>query len=1021
MSDKFGRHKSTRWVKASVPTYGDEWDDDYDGGYDYGYDSQNASDNESVQFEAPLNRLSSKDRSESNSEEKIQDPQDSTHDLKEDTKNKQPEDLVLSIDRFSSRNQESSDEDDEDDDRVLLGDTDHPSELQRKGTIQNPISVDSTLNDTNNQSGSHISFEPDETFNFSPVEQNPNPTLPSPVADLAAPKFDSADNTQSTTQSEKEKEPVGSMSASYQIFQKKNPSLNSLGSSVGSSISKKSSRRKPPSLTISGKVVEDENFLPPTPTFNSNQELNNYSETPRSEQSFQSDADSIQQEPTDLNIASPNSRKYSPPKPSTEDSNGTDLLDVIQEAEKSSSEPPSHSLVDNSFSSLYQDESLEDDSIAVGEDGRPAPLVLSIDNKNRNNHNNYNDDDDDSSDDDWGYNSQNSSNREDDEMNDLNVSRSKDLSSSSNNESRAVKTDALDSLINDLEKASFSNHVSDDEKQNENNDFLPKLDSIRNFQLPDFENNSFDEYDSKGIPPLDMNRILNEENGNYESSPGTATTIPQSATSEYSTLPPTPVAPLSVQQVKEGHEEFINELSGHKPSIRKPPPSIPPSLGKSPNSNRNELVSVDYANIADAVSGYIDDNEKNKMRDSLAVEKPNFDFEKNASTGSLSTGKLSIDTNNSNKSNNQTNEQNKNESDGDIARRMSTMSQSTFSMGSWQPNTGNFRDQFINDNDNESQINFNPYGTESSNYNKFTKVRNSSGISFSDVASTNSSISVPETIDVPLPSINENNDDDSTSDDDGSFVSHNTSKNDLASTNENKLEAMKTIDSVLKDPPRSKPVFEEERMTPKASSENLGVPSKSVDALDISHTPKYSSLLSDQSTATNTVSSMSDKRSSIGSLKEILTSSHKRLISSATSLTNSSNETPQTQKKSVPYIQQPQPDYNWKKIMATSQPIDRIRLLKDALGKESSYDTGLLNWLNETLKSSQNSSNMHIGKIATAAYKNAAHNDIRRHTSIRSKVNIVKDKVETSGLSATSFGKKFFHRGKKLMKSSGND
>ena len=35
MSDSFGRHKSTRWANASVPSYGEEWDgDDYD--YDYG-------------------------------------------------------------------------------------------------------------------------------------------------------------------------------------------------------------------------------------------------------------------------------------------------------------------------------------------------------------------------------------------------------------------------------------------------------------------------------------------------------------------------------------------------------------------------------------------------------------------------------------------------------------------------------------------------------------------------------------------------------------------------------------------------------------------------------------------------------------------------------------------------------------------------------------------------------------------------------------------------------------------------
>lgn len=113
------------------------------------------------------------------------------------------------------------------------------------------------------------------------------------------------------------------------------------------------------------------------------------------------------------------------------------------------------------------------------------------------------------------------------------------------------------------------------------------------------------------------------------------------------------------------------------------------------------------------------------------------------------------------------------------------------------------------------------------------------------------------------------------------------------------------------------------------------------------------------------------------------------------------------------------PRYNWKQIMALSQPIDRIQQLKLASLEEKNYDTGLSNWLHENLKRSQVALNIHIGKIATEAYQNAQHNDLRRHTSIRSKVSAVKDKMDSGnfGLQASNLGRRFLNRGKKLMKS----
>lgn len=128
------------------------------------------------------------------------------------------------------------------------------------------------------------------------------------------------------------------------------------------------------------------------------------------------------------------------------------------------------------------------------------------------------------------------------------------------------------------------------------------------------------------------------------------------------------------------------------------------------------------------------------------------------------------------------------------------------------------------------------------------------------------------------------------------------------------------------------------------------------------------------------------------------------------------------EKESIPAITKPllhpYPVFNWKKIMSISQPVDRIAALRTAKADEVAYDTGLNYWLTETLKLSEVSTNMQIGKIASQAYQNAQHSDIRRHTSIRSRVSLVKDKMETGGLQASSLGRKFLSRGKKLMKSS---
>lgn len=998
MSDKFGRHKSTRWVKASVPSYGDEWGDEYD--YDYGSPTSDNADsipedhkedsNDAIQ---PINSNKSSEvtnnneKSNSKSSGKVQHPplsptfglniyskdgneSSSRTDFTSSTNeypplpnlgNQAPNNLVLSIDNLRTTN---DDDDDESSDEELNSNSKQPFPKEE-------------------------SYEEEETFNFSPID---------------APKNNVLSGTKTTT--------ISDSTPSLPSSQTNNsPSLSSSPS--------KKPARKPLNIAISEKdaeTLEEDSFLPPTPIFNTH--TSSQSETPQSDLSYQSDADSIQFEPANLNVASPKSKQaLSPEKDekSHNDSIGINLLDKINSEERhldvdKSTDNPTN--VDDSIDSAHD--------VELGA-GAPAPLVLSIDRQ-------QNKDSDDEDDDDWGYNSEHSSNRDSDS---LKITKSKETSRDSS-ERRQIKTDALDNLINDLEKASVG-HDSESFTTQNNDEYdgslLPNMSSIHDMSLPDFENRSFGDYSDKSnnLPPLDLDQIRA-----YQSE---SKALPESPHDDEFSNPPTPVAPLSYNDVKKGHENFLNDLSGHRPSIRKPPPlqtqvetrSQPQPQSQKPNieTTRDGLVSVDYSNIADAVSGYLNDDQKTindnqgnarqfdggntNPRDSLGVDSFTG-LKPSNSTGSLSTGKLSYETDNQSfkssirgVSNNSTDslklkQKLGDDNDEDIARRMSTMSTNTFNMGAWKPNTGNFRDQFINDNDNESQLNFNPYSSGDSasinnNYNKFTKTRNASNLSHSDVVSNSSSLSVPETIDVALPSINENHsdDDDETSDDDDDdYERHDET---MSSNEEEKnLATSKTNDTLLNEHSYPQPLFKEEKMTPMASLESIPFP---VD------NNKHKSMLLDDSA----VDISSQEKGS----------NQSRLVSASSDATTLS----QSSAKNL-YIQQPLPSYNWKQIMSTSQSIDRIRLYKEALAKEAAYDTGLLNWLNETLRLSEKASNMHVGKIASQAYQNATHNDIRRNISIRSKVSFVKDKVETSGLTASSFGKRFLNRGKKLMKSSGD-
>ena len=336
-----------------------------------------------------------------------------------------------------------------------------------------------------------------------------------------------------------------------------------------------------------------------------------------------------------------------------------------------------------------------------------------------------------------------------------------------------------------------------------------------------------------------------------------------------------------------------------------------------------------------------------------------------------------------------------NDEDDDFSRRSSYRSVSTFNMGSWKPNTDNYRNQFINDNDNVSTMNMSMYGNESNKiYKKFVNQRSISGASM-DAISEQSSVSIPETMDIPLPSISE----------DAADIEPQGSHEDLV-----EMQGDDRLPSLLQDHPH-KQIFREEKVTPLNSTDTVNVPKSA---------PKqrYSSLLSTSDDIprpnakdakdsadfkdSRDFKDAKDTRDAEASLQKKGTL---RVASSESQLTlNNSPVAP-------PNL------YNWKAIMSTSQPVDRIRLLKEANMKEALYDTGLQEWINAILKLSNEIPNIHIGKLASEAYQNAPHNDITRHLSLRSKVSVVRDKMENSGIQASNLGKRFLNRGKKFMKS----
>lgn len=792
MADEFVRHKSTRWVKAEVPSYGDEWGDDYE----YGSNSEDfdkvVEADESIvpqTFDTTYpaqQQVSLADTSVSTINSESNSPTDAVH------PNQAPNNLVLSIDSYASRDSEDDDYDD----------------------------------DENSEPANRFDDEEYESANIDTSLKNANSAIP-------------------------------------QSSQNFDPNLVSRASTYDAA---------------------------------------------ESETSYASDADSIQFEPANLNLLGsthPITKVRSDGLPTTIEPEPSVLYNAYSSVKESLSEVflDAVSGKQQNSDSRFSEQQRTDKS--------PHLLVLSIDDSNPKNNNS------DSESDNWGHNGSDSdtdSGREQEAPLSLKQLRgTKEDSYEWSKENKSLQTDANErARIDDPNNSKSITHISNKAVKTD------ALDSL--------------------INDLQFANISGDgESGTYDDSAIT-----------------TPISTISDGLKR--HDTYVKGLSSRPQSIRKPPIHERSDVDYSNivNQDRSNLVSVDYSNIADAVSGYL----PNQLNPTIS-EDPSHDNDSNDthtihSTGSLSTGKLSIGTQRDNDSHMVQKENDVYDQDS-IRRRDSTISTNTLSFGTWKPNTNRFRDKFIADSDLDSQLNFE--GSDEQNYSKFT------GTNYTNNAHNNSSDeSIPETIDVQLPSVSEVLDTDDS--DDKIYQSYSTTTESLLGS--------KTFT----------PRFQEEQLT-LASRDNVNESPR-----------KYLSML--------------DPVEPLPLSQEIKAEEPKSVEEPENA------EIIQTKRRSSK--SQLYPVFNWKQIVSTSQPLDRIEKFTQAQRKEYEYDSGLQFWLQEMLTKSDNSGSMHIGKIAAAAYQNAPHSDITRKGSLRSRVNIVKDKVEGTGLHASSFGKRIFSRSKKLMK-----
>lgn len=814
MADNFERQKSTRWVKAGVPSYGD-WGDEYDN-----YDNYEA------------------DIPEEDAEADVPDKHESV------TPN-----LVLSIDRPHI----GSDDDDD----------------SERGYSQPPLAISEPrggsfgdLRDLEEKRDPETDSESDEDVSFmpeSPDQERPSQSFRDPPEEEERLKW---------------------------------------AGSVG----------------IPPNNEERDSFVPPTPTFSQSTFSQQLPETPVSDRSFLSDTDSIQREPESLHVGG----RF----------NDNDLNEIQEEPQPDKA-------------ALSEPKETPETAQA------PLTLVLSVDRMNLN--------DDDSSDDSDSVEfrdpvadratkstlvleTKEAATPDSDHVDlPLHITKSPDILGGK----RPIQTDALDSLINDLqnmerlstidrapsvtEEKTREEPQQSAEDQSDNN--LPSLGSIHDMSLPNFEDQSFGEL----VP--ETSDVLGELEDKHE-------------------------------DVKKAHELYVSRLQAHTPSVKKAPPKSPKLEARAANDATNPTPSTPKQEPQDQDDlSFFDANNPLGLVPALSPE-------------SISTKHLSADLTNLAAMRPPPAPK---DTGGDILRRDSTMTTSTFNMGSWKPNTGMYRDQFVNDNDNESQMNMSVYDAKD-NYEKF--VGNHSAPGYAESFTNSSTLSVPDT--VALPSIHE----------DGSDIGN--SRDDDDTSDEHSFDHLKhtksgsehSLPSVIKDHRSSGgSIFKEEKLTLPGSLELLP---ENPDTKE-----KYKSISSTDTKSDHETAAVPQRAAS------------KRAASSSSFGVSKP-------------VKQKYPVTKWKELTSYSQPIDRIQAFKRAKQQEIDYDTGLQYWLQETLAKTDDYSSMHVGKLAEEAFQNATHTDIRRHTSmainatsIRNKVSMVKDKMDTTA----GFGRRFLNKGKKLMKS----
>lgn len=627
----------------------------------------------------------------------------------------------------------------------------------------------------------------------------------------------------------------------------------------------------------------------------------------------------------------------------------------------------------------------------------PAPLVLSIDNDVL-----------DSLDDNWGHNSDSSSDGDIDEPTPY-TSRGRVSDSDSNHSDptpdlnitklslnhtpvasprQPVDTTMLDDLMHDIENVSYG------EPEDAPTESEPPRKPLGAKELPEIDTGDF---------TLSFARYMDQE------------------------WLENPITPLSPAQLILMHQDFVRSVSDRRLLVRKPP------------TPRAALVSMDYSHIADAVSNYMDDDLKTidlskrseRLRDDVllvAEEALVFLLEASFTKNDDRNGfppppppKIDVD----------------------MSSRRS-LAQTLGGFGQWKPNTLTFRDQFIND---QADLDSESNTIIESNYLKFTQPRLRVVLEVP---------LLPETIDVAMPRIDEDDDNLSSSDSSSRRI------------------LVDTVGSSVLAPPTSQPVFHEEKLTPNPLMEEVHDKqdhhhhhqgqrySSLLDGIEdkpkVPEKQRYLSLLGNdgrdrlvlnatdklvdtivatpasgppsnlqevnllEPTAAADTSGEHEDNDGNNGEEDDLVKSESQPTSLALLTHPSQPHEPTTattaDPSTVKFTPKRYPVLDWKLIVLTGQPVDKIANLKAAIEAETNYDTGLRLWLEVVVKQQKEEPQMTNGRIATEAYQNATHLDIRRHNSINTKqiIGDVKDNLVNAAPAARSFGKKFFNKSKSLMK-----